>query len=171
MDFFDAVRKRHAIRVFSDKKVEEEKLRQILEAANSAPSAGNLQSYEIFLVRGASGKEALAEAGFRQKSIALASAVLVFCADVEKSVKNYGEKGGGMYAVQDATIAAAYCQLAATAIGLASVWVGSFDEEKVMAFLKARRGLKPVTIIPIGYAAETPAPMPRRSIDDIVHDA
>ena len=170
MDFFEAVKKRRAIRVFSVRNVEEDKLKQILEAADSAPSAGNLQSYEVFLVRGAGGKEALAEAGFRQKAITLASAVLVFCADVDKSVKNYGEKGGAMYAVQDATIAASYCQLAATAVGLASVWIGSFDEDKVMGFLKARKGLRPVAIIPIGYAAETPAPKPRRGIEDIVHD-
>lgn len=170
MDFFEAVRKRRAIRVFSGKKVDDDKLRQILEAANSAPSAGNLQSYEIFLVRGDRKKAALSEAGFKQKSIISASAVLVFCADVEKSVKNYGENGS-RYALEDATIAAAYCQLAATAVGLASVWVGSFDEEKVLEFLNARKGLKPVTIMPIGYAAETPAPMPRRDINDIVHEA
>ena len=83
MDFFEAVRKRRAIRAFSNKAAEESKLGQILEAANSAPSAGNLQSYEIFLIRKDSDKAALSEAGFRQKSITLASAVLVFCADVE----------------------------------------------------------------------------------------
>ncbi len=170
MDFFDVVKKRRAIRVFSNRQIEEGKLRQVLEAANAAPSAGNLQSYEMFLVRNDAEKAALSEAAFAQKSIALASAVLVFCADVDKSVNNYGEKGGAMYAVQDATIAAAYCQLAATAVGLSSVWVGSFDEEKVLAFLKARKGLKPATIIPLGYAAETPAPVTRRNINDIVHD-
>jgi nitroreductase len=170
MDFFDTVKKRRAIRAFSERQVEADKLGQILDAANSAPSAGNLQSYEIFMVKGSGKRGALSEACFSQKSVALASVVLVFCADVQKSVKNYGEKGGGVYAIQDATISAAYCQLAATALGLATVWVGSFDEKKVLSFLNARDGLKPAAVIPIGYAAETPLPRPRRSIGDIVHE-
>jgi len=36
-----------------------------------------------------------------------------------------------LYCVQDATLAAAYAQLAATALGLATCWVGAFDEAAV----------------------------------------
>jgi len=37
--------------------------------------------------------------------------------------------------VQDATIAAAYAQLAVCALGLSTVWVGALDEEKISAIL------------------------------------
>lgn len=51
MEFFDVVKKRQSIRAYKKKEIEDEKIRKILEAANSAPSAGNLQAYEIVLVR------------------------------------------------------------------------------------------------------------------------
>ena len=51
MDFFEIIQKRRSVRRFQAKEVEPEKLRQILQAANQAPSAGNLQAYDIVLVR------------------------------------------------------------------------------------------------------------------------
>ncbi|HSB15919.1 MAG TPA: nitroreductase family protein [Bryobacteraceae bacterium] len=58
MDYFEAVRKRQSIRAYQPKPVEEEKLLRILETANAAPSAGNLQAYDIFVVRKADQKKA-----------------------------------------------------------------------------------------------------------------
>ncbi len=52
MDFFEVIRSRRSIRRFEVRPVEEEKLSAILEAANAAPSAGNLQAYEIYVVSG-----------------------------------------------------------------------------------------------------------------------
>lgn len=51
MDFFEVIRERRSVRVFQKKGVEEEKIKAILEAANAAPSAGDLQAYEIYLAR------------------------------------------------------------------------------------------------------------------------
>jgi nitroreductase len=44
MEFDQVIERRHSIRVFTDQLVEPEKLQHILEAANLAPSAGNLQA-------------------------------------------------------------------------------------------------------------------------------
>jgi len=49
MDFFEVLQSRRSIRHFSARPVEQDKVRAILEAANSAPSAGNLQADEIYL--------------------------------------------------------------------------------------------------------------------------
>ena len=43
MKFFDVVKKRRSIRTFLPAPIAEDELRRILEAANAAPSAGNLQ--------------------------------------------------------------------------------------------------------------------------------
>ncbi len=96
--------------------------------------------------------------------------VLVFCAHPARSAKKYGQRGATLYGVQDATIACAYAQLAATALGLASVWVGAFDDEAVRAAIGAGQDLLPVAILPIGYAGEEPEMSTRRSLDDLVHD-
>jgi nitroreductase len=49
MEFFDVLKLQHSIRAFAPTPVEHEKLQAILRAANLAPSAGNLQSYEIYM--------------------------------------------------------------------------------------------------------------------------
>ena len=50
MEFSEVISKRHSIRTFTDQPVEAEKLQHILETANLAPSAGNLQAYEIYAI-------------------------------------------------------------------------------------------------------------------------
>ncbi|MFN3471005.1 MAG: nitroreductase family protein, partial [Aquificaceae bacterium] len=50
MEFFEVLEKRHSIRAYQERAVEREKLIKIMEAVRSAPSAGNLQAYEVFLV-------------------------------------------------------------------------------------------------------------------------
>ena len=170
MEFFDVVKKRRSVRAYSSQAVEKEKLQKILETANQAPSAGNLQTYEIFVIKNQRKKEALAEASLNQRFIAEASIVLVFCANPERSKDKYGKRGGGLYNIQDATIAAAYCQLATTALGLSSVWVGAFDNEEVLKILGSPSGLVPVAIIPIGYPAEEPEARPRKSLNKLVHE-
>jgi len=59
--------------------------------------------------------------------------------------------------------------LAATALGLGTVWVGAFDDAAVQRVL-GRHDLLPVAILPVGYPAEEPEPTRRRSLADLVHE-
>jgi nitroreductase len=70
--------------------------------------------------------------------------------------------------IQKRRFACAFAMLAATALGLGTVWVGAFDDAAVQRVL-GRQDLLPVAILPIGYPAEQPEPTPRRSLDDLVH--
>jgi len=108
-------------------------------------------------------KAGLAKAALGQSFIGDAAIVLVFLADVERSAVKYAQRGRTLFALQDATIAAAYAQLCATALGLASCWVGAFDDAQVANVLGAPAGLWPIAILPIGVPAETPQRPPRRS--------
>ncbi len=47
MEFFDVVNNRKSVRAYAARPVEDEKVNAILNAANQAPSAGNLQAYEM----------------------------------------------------------------------------------------------------------------------------
>ncbi|MCL4402122.1 MAG: nitroreductase family protein [Acidobacteria bacterium] len=149
--------------------MEPDKLKAVLDAANRAPSAGNLQSYEIYVTARAEDRAALACAARRKDFIKQAPVSLVFCAHPARAVERFGERGIRLYSVQDATIACAFAVLAATALGLATVWVGSFDEAAVRRVLGLAEGLQPVAILPLGYAAEEPGLSPRRPLEDLVH--
>jgi nitroreductase len=169
MDFFEVVNLRQSIRAFQDKPIDPAAIQQILDVINRAPSAGNLQGYDVYLVTNRAVIQVLARSTSGQDFIAQAPLVLVFCAHPARSAQRYRERGTTLYCVQDATIACAYAQLAVTALALASVWVGAFDEDAVGQAIGVGHDLRPVVFLPIGYAAEKPEVRTRRSIDDLVH--
>jgi nitroreductase len=170
MDFFEVVQDRRSIRAFKGEPVEEDKLQRILEAINRAPSAGNLQAYEVYLVRAGQLRAALVKAAGDQAFVAQAPIVLVFCTHPERAEARYGQRGTELYTLQDATIACTYGMLAAATLGLATVWVGKFDEQAVAGILGIPAGQRPVAMLPLGYAAESPHAPRRRPLADLVHD-
>jgi len=147
-------KKRHSARSFKSNEVELRKLNEILEAANSAPSAGNLKAREIKVVKDLETKKALARAALGQDFIAEASIVLVFFALSKKSGRKYGERGRNLYSIQDATISASFAWLQAVNLGLSACWVGAFDDEEVKEILKTPSNWQPIAILPLGYSAE-----------------
>jgi len=169
MEFFDVVRERRSVRQFLPRRITNAQVRRILEAANRAPSAGNLQAYEVHVVRDAKMRRRLDAATGNQGAVAQAPVVLVFCAAPQRSAGRYGAKGEQLFCIQDATIACAYAQLAATALGLASVWIGAVHElEVVQETLRLNDSLWPIAFLPIGYPAETPPRQSRRRLDQLV---
>lgn len=160
MEYFDLIKTRKSRRAFKPKPLTEQQLNSIIEAANLAPSAGNLQSYSFYLVKDKNMKEKLAGAAFGQGFIAEAPAVFVFFAKAPVSSKKYGERGK-LYSTIDASVAAAYAQLAADNLGLGAVWVGAFDEEKAKELLDEDG--QPVCILPVGYPSDNPEKHPRQN--------
>lgn len=167
--FFETVRIRHSVRKYqTDMPVEPEKLHAILEMACAAPSAGDLQAYRIFVISKESTRNSLSSAANSQEFISQAPICLVFCTDEAKSEAKFGERGKNLYSIQDATIAAAYAQLAISAAGLGSTWVGFFDEKKIGDILSLPQGIKPVALLSLGYPAEVPEASSRQPLDKVV---
>ena len=89
MDFFEVVKTRQSIRAYQDKPIELAQLQQILDTINRAPSAGNLQGYEVYLVTNGDVLQALARSTSGQEFITQAPLALVFCANPSRSAKKY----------------------------------------------------------------------------------
>jgi nitroreductase len=168
MQFADAIDRRRSIRAYSAKAVPKSKIHAILATVQRAPSAGDLQAYLVIAVDSPETKALLAEAALGQSFIAEAPVVFVFLADTRRSASKYGDRGAALFSVQDATIAAAYAQLAAAAEDLGSCWVGAFDEVRVARVIGAPAGFRAVALLPVGYPAEAPAPTPRRPLSELV---
>ena len=166
MNFFDLIKKRSSIRAFKGREISEEEIQKLLKAANSAPSAGNLQSYEIVAIKDKTLKDDLVGAAHGQKFLGQAPIVFAFLQDYERSQKKYGERAS-LYSIQDGTIAATYLQLAAEEIGFGSCWVGAFDEDRVSEILETDK--RPLALIPVGYPAKRPRKNSgRRELDELV---
>ena len=165
MDFFEVVEKRQSVRKYAARGVESGKLNTILEAANRAPSAGNFQSYEIYVVTGEARRQQLMSATLGQDFVGQAPVSLVFCMNPSRCEYAPPET----YALEDAAIACTFAMLAATALGLSSCWVGAFKAEAVASVLECPAGVVPMAILPVGYAAEEPERTPRRELDELTH--
>ncbi len=168
MEFDQVLSLRHSTRTFKPDIVDESLLESIIETANMAPSAGNLQSYEIYVVRPGEKLEELERAAWDQESIGQSQACLVFCANPEKSAAEYGKRGRELYCIQDATIAATFALLKIFDLGLSTVWIGAFDEKEVKNIVGSGIN-RPVVIMPVGYAGEEPPQTSRAGLDDLVH--
>ncbi len=168
MDFADLLNARRSVRKFKPAPVEAEKLQRILEAADSAPSAHNLQSYHVVVAKSKQVRKALLASYMGNEKIDLAPVMLVFLADPSCVVSKYGKINGERYCTLDATIAASYAQLAVANEGLGTVWIGGFDADAVKKAVGAPADSIPVAVFPVGYAAEKPAKMTRRTLADLV---
>jgi nitroreductase len=166
LQFFEVINRRRSVGAYSSKPVEDEKLKQIFQAANMAPSAGNLQAYQVHVFRKQDKRDALAKAAFDQKFLSEAPICLVFSADSSRSAPKYGERGAELYSVQDATIAGTFAMLAAVDLGLATVWVGSFNEEQVQEVV-GDKSVRPVAMFALGYPAEEPEATSRRAVEEL----
>jgi nitroreductase len=165
-DLFRVMETRRSTRNFdTTRAVEEWKVEKILAAADTAPTAGNFQGFEVFYIKNKELKKRLVEAANKQPYVN-APVVLVFLMDPSRVKMNFPPDILAKFSLQDATLAAAYSQLAAAALGLSSIWIGMIDEEQVKRILGTN--LKPSSILCIGYPSQKRPPKSRRKLKDLI---
>lgn len=180
METREAIRTRRSVRRFSDQAVEPEKLQAVLEAVRQAPSWSNLQCWSLVVVEDREVREKISELSFvesffaaygyktnpAQKALAQAPVVIVACADPQRS----GDLRGQQYYMADMGIATENLMLAAHDLGLGSVFVGVFDEERLKALLGIPGNIRIAGLFPLGYpAGEVKGGPPRKALDEFVH--
>jgi len=165
MEFMELLRARHSVRRYLPRPVSEELVTKILEAVRTAPSAGNFQAYEIYLVSGSERMQALTAATFNHNWVAEAPMALVVCTNAARCEYD----GKEHWALQDASIAATLAHLAIVELGLATCWVGAFLPAKVAEVLAVAEGHVPMAVLPFGYANEVAQESTRRPLQEFVH--
>lgn len=160
-DIIEVMEQRHSVRKFKPDSIPEFIIQSILNCGLSAPSAGNLQPWQIWVVKLPHLKAVLAEAAYGQTFVEQAPVVIVVVADPKRSAAKYGVRGAALYCLQDTAAMIQNMLLAATAFGIGSCWVGAFDEKAVSKVLGLSEGLKPVALLPMGYPAEVSRHVPR----------
>jgi nitroreductase len=145
MEVFEAVQRRRSVRAYAKTPVPDEKLERILEAARLAPSAENIQPWYFVVVTDHEKRKQIAQsrifAGFQEGS----PVVIVGCSDRKASPKWYEI---------DVAIAMQNMVLAATAEGLGTCWIGSFDEGLLKKLLKIPEHFTVVALLTVGYPRE-----------------
>ncbi|WP_233885648.1 NAD(P)H-dependent oxidoreductase [Tenacibaculum piscium] len=80
MELLDKLKWRYAAKAMNGKKVSEEKVTRILEAARLAPTSSGLQPFEIFVIKNQEIKEKIRPIAWNQSVITDCSHLLVFAA-------------------------------------------------------------------------------------------
>jgi len=152
MDFFELVKQRRSVRKYIDRAVEPELLEQVMMAAQSAPSWKNGQCWRFIVVTAPELKKQIIglTSVFNQTWLGTEYAIIVACGNPDES----GFRNGQHYYLVDVAIALQNMVLAATALGLGTCWIGSFDEDKLKYLLKIPPAYRIVALTPLGYPAK-----------------
>ena len=154
MEFNEVVKNRYSCKKYDGRKVEREKLNQILEAGRLAPTAKNLQEQMIYV---AESEEALAKIDKATPCRYGAKTVLVVAFD-KNNVFTYpgGKRDSG---IEDAAIIATHLMLAAANAGVDSCWLNFFDPDELAKSLGLPENEEILMLLDLGYAATDAKPL------------
>ncbi len=161
MSLIDLLRSRRSIRSFTDRPVSAEDTTRCLEAARLAPSACNAQPWTFVVADDPVVKNRLADAAFSgiyaNNRFAKQAAVLVAVVSEKANFMSRigGEFRGTHYYLIDVGIAIEHFVLQAEELGLATCWIGWFNEGGVKRTLGIPKGRKVDILLALGYAAKT----------------
>ncbi len=147
MNFEEVLFNRRSKRRFIDKEVEDEKIKKLLEAAMSAPSAHNKQPWEFVVIKDNEKMDKIMEFHDYSKMLKEASLAIAVCGD-KNAYKDFW--------VQDCSAATQNLLLMAENLGLGAVWLGIYPVEqyytKLSDLLELPDNIIPLNVIAIGYS-------------------
>lgn len=152
-DILNFFMQRRSIRSYQNRPVEDEKLDVLLKAAMSAPTACNTQPWEFIVITDPELLSAMREGLLMGRYNA--PCAIVVCGNMKLA------RGFERTWMQDCSAAIQNILLAATALGLGSVWIGVVDPSPIKAVTKVMNlpeYVKPMGIAYVGYPAETKEP-------------
>ena len=158
MEFTDVIQNRYSCKGFGGKKVEAEKLTEILEAGRAAPTAKNFQEQRIYVVQSEEGLAKI-DAATPCRYGAPTCVVVAFDRD------HMFTYPGGKYTsgAEDAAIVATHMTLAAANAGVDSCWINFFDPDKLAQALGLPENEEILMLLDLGYAAEGTKPLPNHA--------
>lgn len=172
----ECIKGRRSVRQFTEQPVGRELLSEIVETASYYPSWKHTQIVRFVAVEGEK-KERLAKECtdmWANNGRIMESAPVVMAVTIIKNRSGFERDGsfstnkGDRWQMYDAGIASQTLCLAAYESGIASVILGLFDDEKAAAILELPEDREVAALIPMGYAAETPAAPRRKPVEEIL---
>ena len=169
MDAITAIKTRISTRQYSDQPIPDEALHTILEAGMSGPTAVNARPWSFIVVRDPEMLNKMADCNGRAaEPLRGAQLGILLCGDLTRAFTAAPD-----YWVVDGSIAAQNMILAAHAIGIGSVWLGTWPQENKIAaqtdLFHLPEGIVPHSIIAFGYPEGAMKVQPDRYEANRVH--
>lgn len=165
MDFLELAKTRYSSRSYLDKKVEQEKTINILEAARLTPTAVNKFPIKLVVVKSKTGLEKIKKC----TKFDFHAPLCIICG-YSKSEAWTRKSDNKNYGVVDTSLAMMQMMLEATNVGLATCFIGVFDENKVKEEFNIKDDIEVVGLLMVGYPLDEPSSMHfnRKNICDFV---
>lgn len=165
MDFLELARLRYSVRAYKPDPVEYEKLLLVLEAARLAPTAANIQPFQIIVIHTA-GREAEIRRIYGREWFTQAPLILCICTvPAHGWVRGVDHKN---YTDVDAAIVQDHITLAAASVGLGTCTIAAFNPAEARSILHLPADVEPVLFTPLGYSADTPRLKARKDLASLV---
>jgi nitroreductase len=173
---------RATVRAYSDKEVDSQLLKQLIELSSHAPTTGNMQLYSVVVSRTKEEREAIAPAHFGQPQVTSgAGVVLTFCVDinrfyqwcrVNKADVGFDNLQALMYGVLDCAMFAQQFNTIAEMHGLGCCYLGTtlFTAQQIADTLKLPSRVIPLITLTVGYPASEVEVSDRLPIESIIHE-
>lgn len=167
MDFLELTHSRFSVLEYDHKKVEQDKIDRIIEAAIAAPTACNYQPQKILIIDNDELRGKLQDVVPSKYYVPVAFLV---CYNRETCWTRPmdGKTSGDI----DAAIATTHMILEATELGLGSIWVMYWDPQKMKHAFNLTENLEPVALLIAGYKAADANPraghIKRKSTEEIL---
>ena len=158
MDILTALHSRRSVRAYTDEPVSAADIQVMLDAAMIAPSAGNARPWQFIVIDDPTILAVAPSINQYAGMVPKAPVAIAVCADLSL------EKHPGFW-VQDCSAAVQNLMLAATSLGLGTVWTGIYPEEsRVRGFsslLELPPNVLPLALVAIGRPAKQPERLSR----------
>ena len=156
MELKEVLLKRRSIRKFTDQKVSDEIIEELLHAGMSGPSACNRQPWEFYVIKN---EELLVKLRRSSRFTNMeAQLAIIVCGNLDKALPDSMKD----YWIQDCSAATENILLRVTDLGLGAVWCGAYPQQravdKIRNILNLSEKQIPLNIIYIGYKAEEQEP-------------
>ena len=166
---------------FEDREISDELLNTIINGATTAPSAADVQPWEIIAVRSSESKSRLASAMLdshlhaytvehtRRHWVGQVPLILVVCLDHTRAKVRYGERGEKVFGIQDTGFAIQNIRLIALENGVQSCLLREFDPIAVNQLLELPAHVEPLAWIAMGFSQVESQECPHLELQDFLH--
>ncbi len=170
MTFEEMTAARFSVKKFSDKAVEDTKLKKVLEVAGKAPTARNAQCIRIYVLKS---EDAMNKAKELTPCVYGAPVCLMLSYDIKEAYP-YPDEDGINSGAEDCAIVATHIMYEALEQGLSTCWVNRVSVSKAKEVFDLPEDEHVVLFMPIGYAAEGFEPLPnhtqKKPLSEIVRE-
>lgn len=158
---------RRSVRRFTDAPIDQEVLDELLEAALAAPSGSNIQAWRFVVVDDPRVIKLILS--FSPGISDTPAAIIAVCSDTTEAKRLGSRLAAEAMSIIDASMAAENLMLMATAYGIGSCAVKSYNDAAVRKILGLPAHIELDLLVTLGYPAREHKRPPKKPASEVVH--